>query len=46
MSLVEDYKEEAEKMMLNHGWDPDKEAAIRVHLKQLQQEKKERRVKF
>lgn len=44
--MIEDYKSEAERMMLNHGHDPEKEAAIRAHLSQLQKEKQERRAKL
>jgi len=33
-------------MMVNHGYDPEKEAAIREQLGKLQKEKKSRREKF
>jgi hypothetical protein len=32
--------------MINHGYDPEKETAIRQHLAQLQKEKQQRRDKF
>lgn len=32
--------------MINHGYDPEKEAQIRGHLKKLQTEKMERKKKF
>lgn len=35
--MIEEYKNEAEKMMINHGHDPEKQAEIRNHLKKLQQ---------
>ena len=33
-------------MMMNHGWDPEKEAKIREHLKRLQGEKMQRKKRF
>jgi hypothetical protein len=44
--LINDYKESAEKMMVNHGYDPERETAIRQHLARLQKEKQQRRAKF
>jgi hypothetical protein len=32
--------------MANHGYDPEKETAIRHHLARLQREKQQRRAKF
>lgn len=32
--------------MNNHGWDPEKEASIKHHLKKLQKEKEARRARF
>ena len=46
MEMIEEYKDEAEKMMMNHGWDPEKQAAIKNHLKKLQKQKQERRIRF
>ena len=44
--MIDQYKNQAEKMIINHGYDPEKEAQIRRHLRKLKKEKEERRVKF